>query len=212
MASSQKKSSKIATYVFFDTETTGLREDGHKPTITEMCFLAVRRSDLNSTEEVQRVVHKLLLCLKPRQEIQKKAKELSGLSDNMLEVESTFDAGLATMIELFLQRLPQPVCLVAHNGNQFHYSLLQAELRRVNASLPPAVLCVDSWEFFTGGTLKPGYKLADIYENCFNRRPVTNRAESDCTNVLAVVKSRDTDFMKWSKLNAKRFQDVEPMY
>ena len=70
--------SKIATYVFFDTETTGLPEDGHQPKITEMCFLAVRRGDLNSASEDPRVIHKLLVAINPSQNTQPTARALSG--------------------------------------------------------------------------------------------------------------------------------------
>lgn len=47
---------------------------------------------------------------------------------------------------LFLGRLRQPVCFVAHNGNGFDYPLLNAELKRAKSEIPGGILCVDSLE------------------------------------------------------------------
>ena len=48
------------------------------------------------------------------------------------------------MLRLFLSRLDSPVCLVAHNGFEYDYPLLAAELTRVGRTLPDTVLCTDS--------------------------------------------------------------------
>ena len=117
------------------------------------------------------------------------------------------------MIDLFLTRLPHPVCLVAHYGNKFHYSLLQTELRSVDRSLPPTIQCVDSWEFFNENTSGPGFRLVDIYERCFgNLPPVTNRAEVDCANVVKVVKNYSRIFTEWCDDKAISLESIEPMY
>ena len=69
---------KIATYVFCDTETTGLPTRNNIPSITELCFIAVGRKTMRNKDEDPRVVHKLLICLNPKQPVQAKAKEISG--------------------------------------------------------------------------------------------------------------------------------------
>lgn len=72
------------------------------------------------------------------------------------------------LISNFLGRLPQPVCLVAHNGNRFDFPILQKHLincKEVNCitnkpklqvikylfyfqPFPDSVYCADSWEAF----------------------------------------------------------------
>jgi len=52
------------------------------------------------------------------------------------------------MINSFLLRLPTPVCLVAHNGDNFDFPLLKAELEKVNGSLGTDILCADPYNGF----------------------------------------------------------------
>lgn len=59
---------KINTFVFFDTETTGLPHTEIPPTkITELAFVACSREHLLATEinELPRVLHKVLLPIQP---------------------------------------------------------------------------------------------------------------------------------------------------
>lgn len=43
----------------------------------------------------------------------------------MLENESPFDKNTANCLNWFLERLEQPVCLVAHNGWTFDYPIIR---------------------------------------------------------------------------------------
>lgn len=52
------------------------------------------------------------------------------------------------ILESFLQHLPKPVCLVAHNGLGFDFPLLRAELLKSESDLGPEVLVVDSLDAF----------------------------------------------------------------
>ena len=56
-----------------------------------------------------------------------------------------FDGDTVRLLESFLTRLPGPVCLVAHNGDQYDYPLLLAEILKTGTSLNCDLLCVDSW-------------------------------------------------------------------
>lgn len=59
---------KINTFVFFDIETTGLPEFEPSPTkITELALIACSREHLleTKTNEIPRVLHKLLLPIQP---------------------------------------------------------------------------------------------------------------------------------------------------
>lgn len=53
-----------------------------------------------------------------------------------------------TLINAFIDHLSKPVCLIAHNGNNFDFPLLVAELKRINQSLDNSLLCADSLEAF----------------------------------------------------------------
>lgn len=56
----------------------------------------------------------------------------------MLEDESTFDETTAECINSFLNRLPKPICLVAHNGWNFDYPILHYvydEIEKVNYNI-----------------------------------------------------------------------------
>ena len=71
-----------------------------------------------------------------------------GLFNDHLESQKPFTPEMAKMVTSFLERLPPPVCLIAHNGNNFDYPLLHTEMKRVNESLPGSLLCADSLECF----------------------------------------------------------------
>ena len=49
------------------------------------------------------------------------------------------------LLNIFLDRLPSPVCLVAHNGNLYDFPLLKAELEKAGGKLGSEIFCVDSY-------------------------------------------------------------------
>lgn len=60
---------KINTFVFFDTETTGLPEyEFNRTRITELTMIAAGRDHLMECDKtvLPRVLHKLTLCINPR--------------------------------------------------------------------------------------------------------------------------------------------------
>ena len=61
--------------------------------------------------------------------------DLTGLSNDLLANQSTFQASSGRMIQQFLDTLPKPLCLIAHNGSRFDFPLLQAELHRAGVKL-----------------------------------------------------------------------------
>ncbi|KAK3593691.1 hypothetical protein CHS0354_013587 [Potamilus streckersoni] len=139
---------KFATLVFMDMETTGLIEHGKNPMIMELCLVSVQREDLLNENSTARVLNKLLLCFNPGKPISAKASELTGLYNDCLESQHVFCLETAQLINGFLQHLPQPVCLLAHNGNHFDFPILLAELNKINQSLASTVFCADSLEAF----------------------------------------------------------------
>ena len=60
--------------------------------------------------------------------VPEKVTDITGLSNDLLENQSRFKPESVNLLKLFLENLPQPICLVAHNGSRYDYPLLQAEL------------------------------------------------------------------------------------
>ncbi|XP_065565533.1 uncharacterized protein LOC136030457 isoform X2 [Artemia franciscana] len=124
---------EINTFVFFDLETTGLKNPVR---ITEICLVAVTRDSLlktmknferlknmsvasnNLLQEVHpRVISKISLCTKPMKDIEKSASVITGLSNLDLANLSQFDGSTIATINHFLGQFVKPLCLVAHNGS-----------------------------------------------------------------------------------------------
>jgi len=132
----------IKTFVFFDLEATGLPSDTRPPRVTELCFKAVdvehfsslqqlfqMYEEFNQLEEIfPRVINSLNLCFNPGAMVPDIVTDITGLSNDLLENQSRFKAETVQLLKLFLENLPQPICLVAHNGDRYDYPLLQAEL------------------------------------------------------------------------------------
>ncbi|XP_055619315.1 uncharacterized protein LOC129764352 [Toxorhynchites rutilus septentrionalis] len=158
---------KLGSFVFFDLETTDL--PGLKtPKITEIALVACSKKHLLDTKagEVPRVLHKQTFCVNPRRVIHPKASETTGLYNDLLEHEDTFNRDAAKLIVLFLERLQTPICLVAHNGNRFDFIILKHELEAHKIELPHSVYCVDSLQLFRQleghKEQKEKYELADL--------------------------------------------------
>ena len=63
-----------------------------------------------------------------------------------LQLQKHFDKDLCNILSDFLHRLSKPICLIAHNGNNFDFPLLQYELSRNDHSFDADILCADSLE------------------------------------------------------------------
>lgn len=71
-----------------------------------------------------------------------------GLDNFLLENENKFDENFVKLLNHFLLQLPQPVCLVAHNGDKFDFPIIQRQLKTLNMTLAENLCCVDSLAFF----------------------------------------------------------------
>ncbi|CAG2053380.1 unnamed protein product [Timema podura] len=67
-----------------------------------------------------------------------------GLDNLVLQEQKPFDEHLVNILQGYLERLPRPICIVAHNGNKFDFPILQSELQFVKKGIPDDVLCIDS--------------------------------------------------------------------
>lgn len=136
---------QIATYVFFDLETTGLpHQERNRTKVIELSFVATSRRDIEKTPfgEIP-PVSKLTYVFNPQRTIHPKVTELTGLSNDLLRHAPIFQQKINSLV-MFLEEQQKPVCLIAHNGNIFDFKLLLAEFEDASMSLPRDLLCADS--------------------------------------------------------------------
>ncbi|XP_026494463.2 uncharacterized protein LOC113399532 [Vanessa tameamea] len=141
----------IATYVFLDLETTGLPgQENNKTKITELSLVAVKREHVLETRvgATPRVQHKLTLCFNPGRMVAPSCSEVTGLCNELLEYESTFNIDTFTLINTFLKTLTKPVCLIAQNGYRFDFPILKNHLVKLGVSLSDDILCADCYHSF----------------------------------------------------------------
>lgn len=55
-----------------------------------------------------------------------------------------FDSDLVDLIKIYLDRLPKPVCIIAHNGDRFDFPIFRKLILKCNNSLPEDIYCADS--------------------------------------------------------------------
>lgn len=131
----------ISTFVFFDLETSGLPADEFNRTkIIKLALVACSAEHIAATNtlaanraliKLPHVLHKLSVCLNPQRMIHPEVTVITGLDNFQLEHEQPFGANTGALLVHFVQQLPQPVCLVAHNGDRFDFPLLRREMDRV---------------------------------------------------------------------------------
>lgn len=223
----------VQTLIFLDLEATGLPSS--RPKVTELCLLAVHRCALESPPTPQgqpptvppppRVVDKLSLCVAPGKACSPEASKITGLSTAVLAAHGRqhFDAELANLLQAFLQRQPQPWCLVAHNGDRYDFPLLQAELTSLGlASILDDAFCVDSIAALRAleqasspsehGPRK-SYSLSSIYTRLYGQAPPDSHvAEGDVLALLSICQWRPQALLRWVDTHARPFSTVKPMY
>ncbi|XP_013772037.1 uncharacterized protein LOC106457189 [Limulus polyphemus] len=140
----------IKTLIFMDLEATGIPTETPKKNvqITEIALVAISRDHFDSPSDKYRILNKLSLCVQPKTCVTPSAVAISGLCNVYLSTECYFEKGPAQQVKSFLEFLPQPICLVAHNGHNFDFPLLKAELRKAGVSLPEFIFCVDTLTAF----------------------------------------------------------------
>ena len=75
-----------------------------------------------------RVGNTLKLCFNPGALIPDHVTDITGLSNDLLENQNRFNSQTVNLLKLFLENLPQPICLIAHNGARYDYPLLQGSI------------------------------------------------------------------------------------
>lgn len=161
----------IKSFVFIDFETTGLPCTETRTKITEIAMVACSAQHILETRKgsLPRVLHKLVVCLNPMKMIQLGASEITGdfdhsffclrlliitfrnvgLYNDLLEHEKPFQANTTQLLNHFLQQLQSPVCLVAHNGLNFDFPLLQKQLGLLVTAHYSHSLCTEIYLLFS---------------------------------------------------------------
>ncbi|KRG03178.1 uncharacterized protein LOC6576864 isoform X2 [Drosophila mojavensis] len=182
----------ISTFAVLDLETSNLPEHrNNRVSITELCIYAfdaaillnnTRSRDSNPADEpvhnelpsAPRVMHKLNLLFQPSMLVLPEAEIITGLSNYLLERESKLNENAGELIKRFVEHLPPPVCLVAHNGWPFDFPIIKQALGKVNISLPASTLCVDSLSAFMAIDDKRNDKPVAVKESTL---PIETRSE-----------------------------------
>ncbi|XP_075149707.1 uncharacterized protein LOC142223752 [Haematobia irritans] len=159
----------IKTIVVVDLETNGLPwEQFNTCSITELSIYAFSASCLEDKTkeeivktgidgitsfsqcppELPRVLHKLTLMINPKRMIHPESERITGLSNDMLCKESSFDENTAKCLLAFLERLEKPLCFVAHNGLNFDYPVIRHVFDKIKMTVPSTIFCVDSLKAF----------------------------------------------------------------
>jgi len=214
---------EIKTYVYFDLEATGLKNSG-KPRITELSLVAVNQQDvLDMHERINqlktkydsisdivsrleklnpRVINKLTLCFYPMTTIMPGVTAITGLDNYNLSGQSQFDAASVTMINSFLKRLPEPVCLVAHNGDFYDFPLVMAEICKTGETISSDILCTDTYV---------GIKEIILRREKMLKEKLTEEEVSAAEDLIkaGAFDSDDDDlFMEASDENKRKVKDV----
>ncbi|XP_017154543.1 three-prime repair exonuclease 1 [Drosophila miranda] len=151
----------ISTFAVLDLETTNLpANNNNRVGITELCIYAFEAALLKQNGKegsgenkvpvppLPRVVHKLNVLFQPSMMVHPDAERFTGLNNYILERESKLDENSAQMILNFLEHLPSPVCLVAHNGWHFDFPIVRKAFAKLNLEFSPTLTCVDSLRAF----------------------------------------------------------------
>ncbi|VUZ57706.1 unnamed protein product [Hymenolepis diminuta] len=202
----------FSTFIFFDTETSGLPIGGFHPRITELSLLAIERSNLIDELHTCPFKNKLSICFNPMMPIQSQAKD--------------FDDNALQLITCFLHHLTPPICIVAHNGYNFDFPLLKSELTRANGYSSKlsdrngdAIFCSDSlhlfrdFDYFLVSPDDKGLAKSNIYERVFCKSLDTGHtAEGDCMAMIKIVRFLGEPALFWFDVNCKSLADIPLMY
>ena len=243
----------IKTLAYFDLEATGLKSSG-RPRVTEISFVAVNVEDiedLNLTIKnnlrkmnnqdytlklealLPRVLNKLTLCVYPMTTIMPEVSDITELDNYNLNGQTRFDSNTGQLLKCFLDRLPTPVCLVAHNGDIYDFPLLKAELEKVGIKLSSGILCADSYigikaifedrngsmedakkkETEMTKTNPQSFSLINLHKHMLGCNPSKSHgAEADCLALLKITAILGEVWLDWVKKNCKLFSECKKMW
>lgn len=231
---------EISTFVFMDLEATGLPPS--RPKIAEMCMVSVSRHAFENPQYTNsftkpipsfpRVADKLCVCINPDKPFTPTASSITGLSNEMFAINKRqpFNLHIMHMITAFFRRQDPPICLVAHNGCNYDFPLLKAELSALGISALDEIYCADTIKAMKAldrannelrqflyqpsphGSNKR-YGLRDLYFKFYKVYPQNcHSAEGDVITLISIFQQCAQDLMCWMDSNARQFNTIKAMY
>uniref|UniRef100_A0A0K8U6K1 Three prime repair exonuclease 2 n=1 Tax=Bactrocera latifrons TaxID=174628 RepID=A0A0K8U6K1_BACLA len=170
---SKTENRRIESFVVLDLEASTYDGNSRNLSVMELTMYGFPAKDLltdpikvTKTSEMclpppSPNLNKLTLIINPTKIIYPKSTAFTGLDNYMLEYESHFDENCARLIVSFLNRLPQPVCLVAHNGDSHDFLIVKNMFNKLSMQLPNNIHYVDSLHAF---------RVID-FDHTFQKRP-----------------------------------------
>ena len=179
------------TFMFLDFETTGLVD----PEVTEVCVLAIDRTCPT------RVRDKFVCCCDSSKQIEESVASLTGLTNEMIVGRRKF-VDCMDALTMFIQLLPPPVCMMAHNGSAFDFRLLHSAAEK-HGSFPCDVYAIDTLDLFremdaSNGIHHHSYKLGAIRNRLFGTAGSDrdHGAEADCeTLAKCFIEMKGIDYV-----------------
>ncbi|XP_002737131.1 uncharacterized protein LOC100371579 [Saccoglossus kowalevskii] len=217
------KDNKINSFVFMDLETTTLIQYNKPlPKITEIALVAVSREALMTEGDI-RIVDKLVMCVDPLDQIVPIASQMTGLSNESLQLHNkqTFDVNVMVALRQFFKRQIPPICMIAHNGNKFDFPILRDELLRVRGQLD--ILCGDTLQAFieirdeeertafSNYYSSPMRQKGDLTLKSLHQKYLGSQflsahcAESDAIALMKIVQKQHHTLLRWFDRNAVPF-------
>lgn len=197
-------------FVYYDTETTGLRPETEK--IIELALYDSERDRSKSW------------FINPKKPIPPEATAIHNITDAMVKDAPTFDVVAQEMVEF----LDGDVALVAHNNLSFDKRFLEAEFKNSNVSLPDYQY-IDTLHWarkyrpdLPKHTLQYLREIYDIEANQAHRalddvivlHKVFSKMIDDlsCDRVIELLKKKSDKTMPWGKHQGKELKDVPKGY
>ena len=200
--------------------------------ILDLNEMLLSQSKVKVERMLPRVMNKLTVCVYPMATIRPEVSGIIGLDNYNLSGQATFDTETGELLNSFLARLPNPLCLVAHNGGLYDFPLLKAELEKAGITLPYDTLCADSYvgikEIFKRreGPLqlqnkmdsicleKPtSYSLINLHKHLLGCSPIQSHgAEVDCLTLIRTTAVLGIEWVDWVKENCHLFSKCTKMW
>ena len=235
---------RIKTLVYFDLEATGLKSTG-RPRISEISLVAVHSKDVNDLHLklksnlrnkkmkdyplhieslLPRVLNKLTLCVYPMAIIMPEVSDITGLDNYNLFDQTTFNKTTGVLLNNFLDRLPSPICLVAHNGNAYDFPLLKAEMEKAGIQLRSDILCADSYigikdifnkrkSILDVEDIPQSFSLINLHKHLLCNKPTRSHgAEADCITLLNTTAMLGMDWINWMERDCSLISECMKMW
>ena len=177
-------------------------------------------------------MNKLTICVYQMAAIQPEVSGITGLDNYNLSGKATFDKETGQLLNIFLERLPKPLCLVAHNGDSYDFPMLKAELEKAGVMIPYDSLCADSYvgikdifkrsehalqiqnklDFICIGN-PTSYSPINLHKHLLGYYPIQSHGEEvDCSALMRTIAVLGIEWVNWVKENCQLFSKCTKMW